>query len=207
MKTKNKTQSTSNDKNLTRDIVVTYLALLTLLLTAPATPAHADINNYITERNGHGQLPKLIAVGRGELTWFGIPIYEASLWTQSGEFRSLSNTLPLAFTITYERNITSAALAKRTIKEWEHLGKFDSETRNFWGSQLERIWPNVKPGDSITTLVTSDSKTHFYHNEKLLTVLEDPTFGTALLAIWLDANTSEPGLRAKLIGKKEHGND
>ena len=204
---KSRKQIPNSEQKLTRDIVISYLTLLAILMIAPAKLVHADFNVSMSDNNDLDSFPTLIAVGRGELTWFGISIYEASLWTTTGEFQNLTDTLPVAFTITYERNITSSALAKRTVKEWEHLNILDKETRTNWGNELKTIWPDVKPGDSITTLVTALKTTRFYHNNKLLTVLEDPSFGTALLSIWLDANTSEPDLRAKLIGQKEANNE
>ena len=207
MKTNNEKAKPNSDKNLTRDIAIVYVALLAILMFFPVQLVRADINPSNIENSNHELFPALTAVGQGELTWFGISIYEASLWSTNGKFLNLEETLPIAFTITYERNITSTALSKRTIKEWQHLGIFSEQTRNYWGEQLVRIWPDVKPGDSITTLVSADRKTHFYHNQSLLSVIEDPTFGTALLAIWLDANTSEPKLREKLIGHRGGNND
>ncbi len=202
-----KKRTPDNVQNLTRDIVIAYTILFALLMTLPGKALYADLHSTIPQERKTNHFPTLLGVGRGELTWFGISIYEASLWTANGKFTSLTDALPVAFTITYARNITSSALAERTVEEWERLDIFDINKRNYWGNKLKQIWPDVKPGDSITTLVTTDRKTIFYHNEKLLHVLDEPAFGTSLLSIWLHANTSEPGLREKLIGKKEDNHD
>lgn len=146
-------------------------------------------------------------VGFGSLTWFGFSIYDASLWTRDGTFNyrsnDLSQSLPAALHITYQKEIASTALAERTTQEWKRLDIFSSNQRKAWQQRLVTIWPTVKPGDSITTLVTRDRKTYFYYNHELIAVVDDTTFGTALLSIWLDANTSEPQLRRELIGYKE----
>ena len=205
--TKKALPAKGKEPTLAIHIALSYIALLVLMVFAPAKLIRADVHNSIIESNSHAKFPTLIAVGRGELSWFGLSIYEASLWTPNGTFKNLESSIPVAFTITYERNIKSSALADRTVDEWEQLGIFDEGKRHFWGKQLEQIWPDVKPGDSITTLVTVDRKTVFYHNEYQLAAIEDPAFGTALLSIWLDAKTSEPELRAKLIGQKEDGHD
>ena len=205
MKThKVKTHQRNRTHKLISNIGLLYILLLVLVLIAPARLVQADTNPYIinaaTKPDVPDQFPNLSVVGSGELTWFGLSIYSASLWTTTGKFTSLNDSLPIALTIIYNKNFTSDTLADRTVKEWEHLGLFDSQRRKFWEQQLRTIWPSVKPGDNITTLVTADKKTRFYHNDKLLTELLDPDFGPALLSIWLDSETSEPGLREKLTG-------
>jgi hypothetical protein len=206
MKTNNKLKKQQHNEahKLTRDIGVFYLVLLVVMMIVPVRMVQADTNLYVnqtTDSKVTEHFPTLIAVGRGELTWFGLSIYHASLWTATGEYQSVKDSLPIALTITYNKNIKSDALAKRTVKEWKSLGLFDDQWRKYWGQRLRQIWPNVAPGDSITTLVTANRKTRFYHNDKLLSDLADPTFGTALLSIWLDDETSEPDLREKLIGQ------
>lgn len=206
MKTNNKLKKQQHNEahKLTRDISVFYLLLLVVMIIVPVRMVQADTNLYVnqtTDSKVTEHFPTLIAVGRGELTWFGLSIYHASLWTSTGEYQSVKDSLPIALTITYNKNIKSDALAKRTVKEWKYLGLFDDQRRKYWGQRLRQIWPNVASGDSITTLVTANRETRFYHNDKLLTELADPTFGTALLSIWLDDETSEPDLREKLIGQ------
>jgi len=196
-------QNRNVEHNLTRDISVFYLVLLAILMIVPARMVQADVAHTSVEITGASRFPTLIAVGDGELTWFGLSIYQASLWTATGEYQNIKDSLPIALTITYDKHIASDDLAQRTVEEWEHLDIFDSEWRASWAVRLRHIWPNVKPGDSITTLVTNDRKTQFYYNDKPLTMFDDPMFGVALLSIWLDPNTSKPELRAKLIGQQE----
>ena len=180
-----------------------YFMLLISVLIIPLGQTQADIKRSPAGLQNTTGFPSLYAVGHGRLTWFGLSIYQASLWTATGDYQNLNESIPIALTITYQKNIASDALAQRTIEEWSQLGIFDKDTRAAWGQRLSQIWPDVVPGDSITTLVTAAKKTQFYHNNALLTVLDDPTFGIALLSIWLDPNTSEPDLRAQLINQKE----
>ena len=205
MKTKltNKKRNKVGHQDLTRDIGVIYVALFAIFMLLSSRMVHADIIHTSAKNNASTAFPTLIAVGHGELTWFGLSIYRASLWTSNGEFQNVEDSLPLALTITYEKNITSNALVERTLKEWKHLGIFNEQDRNSWGKTLKQIWPDVKPGDSITTLVNNNRQTLFYYNGTLLKTLEHPALGTALLSIWLDPNTSEPDLRTKLIGQRE----
>lgn len=189
------------------NVAVTYLALFALMMFVVSDDAAAGMSGRSSDTyNGHFEtdfLTTLTVVGKGELSWLGFSIYHASLWTRDGNFQNLEESSPVALAITYQRNIESADLAQKTVEEWERLGIFNINERDLWGKRLAKIWPDVKPQDSITTLVTPDRKTRFYHNDKLLTVLNEPEFGSALLSIWLDPETSEPELRKKLIGKGE----
>lgn len=190
-------------QDLTRDISLIYIVIFALMMILPAQLVQADAKQASISAEDPISFPDLITVGHGELTWFGLSIYRASLWTVNGKFENLQNSIPVAMTISYQKNISSDSLVDRTLEEWERLGIYETEQRNYWSQQLRKIWPDVSPGDSITTLVTSDKSTRFYYNDTLLTVLQDPTLGTALLSIWLDPRTSEPDLRAKLIGRQE----
>lgn len=189
--------------DFTLSVSIVYIVLFAAMLLLTGKTANAS-----TEKNYDGNFKtdfstKLSAVGRGELTWLGLTIYQASLWTVDGKYQSIDQSKPIALAITYQKNIDSQALVERTVEEWEHLNIFDSKTRKFWGDRLVTIWPDVKPEDNITTLLTTDQKTRFYYNDKLIAELNEPEFGKALLSIWLDPNTSEPGLRKRLIGNKE----
>jgi hypothetical protein len=178
-------------------IFVTGLFVIGLANATP--PAVAEPQTRLA-LNGHGELTQ---VGAGTLRWFGMKIYNASLWTTSGAFADLPDSLPIALHITYQKNFDSLALAGRTAKEWERLNVFNPSQRNLWAQRLATIWPSVKHGDAITTLVTADRHTHFYYNRQLIKIIDDPEFGIALLSIWLHPATSEPGLRSALLGRQE----
>lgn len=207
MKNQIKNDQTSSKTNFTVNIAITYVALFVVMMFGAGRYANAgmsvgskgvDDNHFASDF-----LTTLTVVGQGELSWLGFSVYRASLWTKDGNFQGLEGNKPIALEIIYQRNIEAADLAERTVEEWERLGVFDGEKRDLWGKRLAKIWPDVKPQDSITTLITPDQRTRFYHNDKLLTVLNEPEFGRALLSIWLDPATSEPELREKLIGKGE----
>lgn len=198
-----KTASSSEAKSSFIEITLAaYLALLAIFIFLPVKYASAEQVNLTDNGSGEEFLTTLTVVGHGELTWLGFSVYEASLWTRNGKFEDFNSSIPVALAITYQRNIDSADLANRTVEEWERLGIFDDTQRREWGEKLKNIWPDVKPGDNITTLITSENVTRFYHNNRVIAVLDDPAFGTALLSIWLDPDTSEPDLRDKLLGKR-----
>lgn len=172
-----------------------------MLVLMSITPAYAT-SESMKRVSLHSQTG-LQPVGAGTITWFGFTIYDASLWTENGRFANLTDSLPVALHITYRKNIKSSELAERTAEEWQQLNIYTPSERQQWQQRLATIWPTVKPGDSITTLVTDDRQTHFYYNNELIHRIDDPEFGIALLSIWLHPNTSQPELRNKLIGQRK----
>lgn len=200
----------SNDNVTTSPSTTRFVALwITVFIaiwTLPSTSTKVAARELATVSDSAMSLRQDISlqrVGSGSISWLGFSIYEASLWTHDGTFRGLYESLPAALHITYHREITNKALAERTTREWQQLNIYSPGQRKVWQRRLESIWPSVIPGDSIITLVTRDRKTHFYHNGQLIGVIHDTSFGTALLSIWLDANTSVPALRRQLIGYQE----
>jgi hypothetical protein len=166
-------------------------------LAVSASPALAESDD---------PLAGLTEVGRGELTWFGFNVYDAHLYTASGEFRDFE-TAPVALEIRYERSIESRQLVETTRKEWRRLAGAlnlrDPALTERWLEAVGRIWPNVEPGERIVTILDADGATRFYGTAGYLGTIEDPGFGPALLGIWLHPETRVADLRADLIGGVE----
>jgi hypothetical protein len=149
-------------------------------------------------------LDELVEVGRGDMRWFGIDLYEARLLNRDGRYPPADDTGPLALEIVYRRNISSERLVSTTEREWRRLGpelglEGDSRVAG-WLETLADIWPDVTPGDRILALREAQGPTRFYGNDGLLGIVEDPAFGPAFLGIWLHPDTRASELRAALIG-------
>jgi hypothetical protein len=186
------TQSNSPTPNSTKGQLLILLSILFCTTAlAIARPVPQDVHNPIP----------LHKVGEGNMTWWGFTLYNASLWTATGTYEKFENSLPVALHITYKKNILSEKLVETTVNEWKRLAFFDDQRRRYWGQQLATLWPDVKPEDSITTLVTTSKHTLFYTNGKLVGRIENPELSFALLSIWLHPDTVAPKLRARLTGK------
>lgn len=169
-----------------------------LLLCGPwAAPAHGATDHS-------GPLDTLYEVGSGELTWFGLEVYEARLHSATPEFQGLGGTAPVALEITYLRNISSKRLVETTAKEWRRLRTelaLPGEERvQPWLDAVSEMWPDVTPGDRLIARVEPGGPTHFYGNDGLLGVIADPDFGPAFLGIWLHPDSRDASLRAALLG-------
>lgn len=60
------------------------------------------------------------------------------------------------------------------------------------------LFPDVRPGDAIIGEYRSAGAS-FHFNGRLLGRIEEAAFARAFFAIWLDARTSAPDLRAALL--------
>jgi hypothetical protein len=146
---------------------------------------------------------QLKEVGRGDLRWLGFEIYEASLYSPDGRFWGLEPGRPVALSLWYRRNFSRAELLKITTGEWARLGLAPAEASRRWTAELERLWTDVRRGDNLTAVVVPGGETRFYDASRLLGRVEDPAFGPAYLAIWLDPRSAVSGLRADLLHARQ----
>lgn len=162
-------------------------------------PAHSPVpDQYYPRTDG------LVLDGRGTLSWLGLRIYDATLWTESGDFDNRDFNQRIALRIEYHRSIPSRRLVATTRAEWERLAGQtdipDLARADAWLTEAAAIWPDVEPGDFIITVVEPGGESRFFGTDGLLGVIDDPAFGPAFLSIWLHPETSRPELRTALIG-------
>jgi hypothetical protein len=142
-------------------------------------------------------------VGSGELRWLGFGIYEASLWTSTGRYTGFGRDQTLALSLWYQRAFTSDELVRVTETAWRRLGQPEGAQRERWLAELRREWSDVAPGDNVTTVVTPGGPTRFYDQRGRFAEVDDPAFGPAFLAIWLDPRSVVSDLRIQLLGGRD----
>lgn len=145
-------------------------------------------------------LPDARAIGQGTLRWLGFHVYDATLWVAAAAW---SETVPFALDIRYARRIAGHKLAATSVEEMRRLGLGSEEQLERWGQAMNRIFPDVAPGDRLIGVNLPGSGAAFYSASRLLGRVDDGDFARAFFAIWLDARTREPGLRATLLGGNE----
>lgn len=139
-------------------------------------------------------------VGSGELRWLGFPIYDASLWTSSGRYSGFGGEETVALSLWYQRSFKRDELVRITETAWRKLGHTDPVLRDRWLAQLRQAWSDVEPGQNVTTVVTPGGPTRFYDQRGRFGQVDDPGFGPAFLAIWLDPRSVVSDLRLRLLG-------
>jgi hypothetical protein len=145
-------------------------------------------------------LPGAQKTGQGRLTWFGLKVYDAQLWSNKTFVPAQYAQTPLLLELTYLRALKGADIAKRSHQEIAKLGLGTEAQRAQWLTQMQRIFPDVKAGDALAGLMEPGDGIKFFRNGQLLDEVNDPLFAQAFFAIWLDANTTAPQLRAQLLG-------
>lgn len=142
-------------------------------------------------------------VGGGELRWLGVSIYDASLWTTTGRYTGFGAGDTVALSLWYQRAFSRAELVRITDVAWRKLGQPSDAQRQRWLAELTRSWTDVAPGQNVTTVVVPGGPTRFYDQRGRFAQVDDPAFGPAFLAIWLDPRSVVGDLRLQLLGGRE----
>jgi len=140
--------------------------------------------------------PELRPLGAATLHWFGLRVYDVALYAQDAAYTTNGSA---ALSIRYNISIKQRRLLETTLKEWRRMNTSGVVQRERWIQQLAALWPDLKPGDSLTAFRLSNGPTRFYFGDRLLGELPDPAFGPAFFAIWLDAECQYPKMRERLL--------
>ena len=136
-------------------------------------------------------------LGRGSLRWFGLRVYDATLWSAESAF---APERPFALELRYSRDIPRERLLNSTVSEMRRLGQSDDAKVARWRELLVPIFPDVREGDRLVGVHLPGRGVAFFDAQRRIGVVEDAEFARWFFAIWLDAGTREPSLRAALLG-------
>lgn len=191
----------------------TLLRRRTILATAaatglgfgPAMPAHANPGT-----SSRPVPPELLSIagatspwrlqGSGTLRYFGFRAYDAYLWSLDGKGNPLLGHQPFALELEYSVSIKSEDIVKVSLEEMIRLRRLSEDQARTWNLEMQRSFPSVKPGDRVLGVQIPASGTRFFVNGRLSSQVNDPDFGAAFFAIWLDEKTQRPELRRELLG-------
>jgi hypothetical protein len=143
--------------------------------------------------------------GSGRLTFLGLPIYEARLWVQPGWSAERFAQAPLLLELTYARALSGARIAERSLKEMRRSGRVAAHQEAPWLDRMKGLFPDVQAGDRLTGCLVPGQGARFFLNARFLGELRDALFAELFFGIWLAPTTSEPALRAALIGLAPEG--
>lgn len=191
-------------------------ALATVLAFAAAAPAGAasdgaaklDAPMLPSGTASAAMPPKAVAhalgsarlAGDGDLRWFGMRVYSAQLWVGPRGLRPKRlDADPFALQLSYRLSLKGSVIAERSDEEITRMGLGDPARRARWLADMKRVFPDVASGDRLTGVHLPGEGTRFYHNDRPVGTIEDPSFGPAFFAIWLDDRTVAPQLRDALL--------
>lgn len=144
--------------------------------------------------------PELKALGTGKLTFFGLHVYDSTLYVASGRF-DVKETF--ALDLIYQMNFKGNEIAAQSTKELARVGYSDRAKLARWELAMANVFPNIKPGDRLTGVSVAKNgapfQAHFYSQSKHVGTIDDPEFAQAFFDIWLSPKTREPQLRQRLL--------
>ena len=157
--------------------------------------AELRVRLAIVARKIRGRNHRLRAglVGVGHITQY-LPLERAGLH----RYRDFA-AHPFALELAYLRSFRAADIAKRSLQEMRRAGTFDAAQAQRWQSALQRVLPDVKPGDRLVGINRPGQGLAFVLNGKPQGEIADPQLAALFFAIWLGDKTSEPAMRQALL--------
>ena len=140
--------------------------------------------------------PALQVHGSAVMRRFGFKVYTARLWTDGQGFRDHA---PYALDLEYALDIKATALVATSIAEMRKQGHRDETLLARWSRAMAAVFPDVRKGDRLIAVAHPGVEARFYSAHGYLASIPDPAFVDAFFGIWLNAATSAPTVRARLL--------
>jgi hypothetical protein len=144
-------------------------------------------------------LPQAQALGSGDMTWFGLRIYRATLWSASKPFDAGQ---PFALQLSYYRHISRQRLVATSIDEIRRLSRapLPAATLARWEALLTSAFVDVSEGDELIGVYLPGRGMQLYDRQRLLAELDDDALARAFFDIWLNPDSRDSKLRQRLMG-------
>jgi chalcone isomerase-like protein len=170
----------------------TLLALLIFIGSAiAAPPAHRPLPSQVLS-----QAPGMHPFGKGRHSWWGIQMYDATLWIVGPQW---SATETHALDIEPSRVVPADTLVKNAIKEMRDLKVGDESKLKAWQAEMNKVMPDVRPGDQIVIFCPDINRTLVYLNDSSTGEVADPSFCPAIMSVWLHPQTKHQSMRKSLL--------
>ncbi len=191
--------------------------LVASLLVAPlirATSAHAQDIAAVESKAAAAttSLPAMVtnefaglkARGTATMRFFGLKVYDVTLFSPGGSALTAkpydANALPFILELVYDIGLKGAAISERSVQEMRKQGYKDDAQLQKWQAQMTQVFPDIKSGDILIGVAVPGKEARFYNRSKFIGTIADAEFVAAFFDIWLSEKSSEPKLRARLIG-------
>ncbi|MDH4288640.1 MAG: chalcone isomerase family protein [Aquincola sp.] len=138
--------------------------------------------------------------GQGKLRYLGLHVYDAALWSAQPVDAASVERAVVALELRYARALRGNLIAERSLEEMRRIGDIDDDAGERWLAAMKRIFPDVAAGDRITGVHWPGTGARFHVNGRFVDEVADATFARLFFGVWLSARTSQPQLRAALLG-------
>lgn len=150
-------------------------------------------------------VPGLRWSGQGLLRVWGFEVYRARLWVGPRFNPADHASDALALELEYLRAFSAASIASRSIEEMRRQQPIAPDQGERWQRALQTVLPDVRAGDRLLGVYRPGQAAQFRQPNRALGEVADPLFARLFFGIWLAPTTSEPGLRAALLGLPARG--
>jgi hypothetical protein len=150
----------------------------------------------------HPAVPGSVLAGGYLLRFFGLQVYDARLWVQPNFDPTRLGQQPLVLELKYLRGLKGRLIAERSLKEMRRHGNVNDAQAERWLSEMTRLFPDVGANDKLTGILQPGLGAIFLFNDQPQGQVADPEFARLFFSIWLGSNTSEPAMRAALLGER-----
>jgi hypothetical protein len=165
-----------------------FLALSLLLFAAPAAAGDSCAAAHV---------PRAKITGQGAMKVAFWHVYDAALYVPGGKY---SPGQPHALKLIYRQKIKGKKIAEISAQEMRKNGLKDKALLTDWSAKMEKIFPDVRPGDSLTGVYTGN-QTIFCQDGRKLGGVQGHDFARHFFGIWLSEKTTAPELRRQLLGQ------
>ena len=172
----------------------TILVVLIFAVSAVADPpgGHRPLPPQVSS-----QAPGIHPFGKGRHSWWGIQMYDATLWIVGSQWSAAE---PHALDLEPNRAVSADTLVKNAIAEMRALKVGDESKLRTWQAEMKKIIPNVQPGDQVVIFCSDINRTIAYLNDSSTGEVEDPSFCPAVMSVWLHPQTKHQAMRKSLLG-------
>ena len=168
------------------------LLLAVLMSFTLVSPAAADL------RTARLQIPDAELVGEGRLKYLFWSVFDAALYAPGGVW---SADEPFALSLSYLRDLKGSSIVEASIDEMRKQEMTDDSTLERWRAEMVGIFQDVDDQTTLIGIVNEEGHALFFRNGEPAGVIADAEFSRRFFNIWLGENTSDPRLRAQLIGR------
>jgi len=173
-------------------------------LVAPIVLAGALLPARLLARPAPGELaaelPSARLQGSARMRFLGLRVYDVHLFTATKAAAPDWASVPLALEIEYARGLDGARIAERSLEEMRRQAEIDAARAERWLVAMKGLFPSVKDGDRLTGVHRPGESARFFFNGGFQGEVRDAEFARLFFGIWLSPRTSEPALRAALLG-------
>lgn len=148
-------------------------------------------------------LPGAQEQGRMRLRWFGLPIYDARLWTRQPVTAAGYAQQEFVLGLRYVRALEGAAIAERSLQEMQRQQPLADAQAQAWLAQMRLAFPDVQPGDRLLGWHRPGRESAFFLNGRATHAVTDAGFagfGERFFGIWLSPRSRDAAQRDALLG-------